>query len=158
MIFIFSPATPQTRRGVHSLGRLFIQYAMGFLSWRRGGLLRERGCARPIPFASSLPRAKCMTVCRSTSCSLTPSASSGGYDSDRFRARIAKAGGAAVIPSTRSRSQAIPYARDIYQERNLIERFFNMIKHFRRIAPRYAKTALSVASMPFLAGGVIWRR
>ena len=46
-----------------------------------------------------------------------------GYDSDRFRASIADAGAQAVIPSNRSRSQAIPYDKDLYKERNLVERF-----------------------------------
>jgi transposase len=81
-----------------------------------------------------------------------------GYDSDRFRASIARYGAEAVIPSTRSRSQAIPYDKYVYQERNLVERFFNKLKHFRRIATRYEKTALSFASMLFLVGAVIWLR
>jgi transposase len=81
-----------------------------------------------------------------------------GYDSDRFRAAIASARAEAVIPSTRSRSKAIPYDKHIYKERNLVERFFNKIKHFRRIATRYEKTALSFAAMLFLVGAVIWLR
>ena len=81
-----------------------------------------------------------------------------GYDANWLRARIAEAGGTAVIPSSRSRSQAIPYDRHIYQERNLVERFFNKIKHFRRIATRYEKTAVSFAAMLFLVGAMIWLR
>ncbi len=81
-----------------------------------------------------------------------------GYDSDRFRARIAQAGAEAVIPSIPARSQAIPYDKHTYGERNLVERFFNKIKHFRRIATRYEKTALSFASMLFLVGAMIWLR
>jgi transposase len=81
-----------------------------------------------------------------------------GYDSNRFRAAIANAHAEAVIPSTRSRSQAIPYDKHIYKERNLVERFFNKIKHFRRIATRYEKTALSFAAMLFLVGATIWLR
>ena len=81
-----------------------------------------------------------------------------GYDSDRFRACIAERGAEAVIPSSRSRSQAIPYDRYVYRERNLVERFFNKIKHFRRIATRYEKTATSFASMLFLVGAMIWLR
>lgn len=46
-----------------------------------------------------------------------------GYDSDRFRACISTAGAEAVIPSTRSRSQAIPYDKHVYQDRHLVERF-----------------------------------
>jgi transposase len=81
-----------------------------------------------------------------------------GFDSDRFRAHIAERGGQAVIPSTRSRSQAIPYDKHIYKDRNLVERFINKIKHFRRIATRYEKTALSFASILFLVGAMIWLR
>jgi putative transposase len=34
------------------------------------------------------------------------------------------------------------YDKHIYEERNLVERFFNKINHFRWIATRYEKTAL----------------
>jgi Transposase DDE domain len=67
-----------------------------------------------------------------------------GFDSDRFRASIEEIGAQAVIPSSRSRAQAIPYDKSLYEERNLVERFINKIKHYRRIATRYEKTALSV--------------
>ena len=69
-----------------------------------------------------------------------------GYDANWLRTRVAEVGAEAVIPSTRSRSQAIPYDKHIYRERNLVERFFNKIKHFRRIATRYEKTAVSFAA------------
>jgi transposase len=75
-----------------------------------------------------------------------------GFDSDRFRASIADVGAQAVIPSSRSRSQAIPYDEHLYEERNLVERFINKIKHYRRLATRYEKTALSFAPMLFLVG------
>jgi transposase len=81
-----------------------------------------------------------------------------GYDSDRFREVIATAGAEAVMPSNRSRSQALRYDEHVYKERNLVERFFNKIKHFRRIATRYDKTALSFASMLSLVGAMIWLR
>jgi len=81
-----------------------------------------------------------------------------GYDANWLRAHVAEVGAEVVIPSTRSRSQAIPYDKQIYQERNLVERFFNRIKHFRRIATRYEKTAISFAAMLFLVGAMIWLR
>ena len=81
-----------------------------------------------------------------------------GFDSDRFRASVAQVGAQAVIPSSRSRSQAIPYDKPLYEERNLVERFINKIKHYRRIATRYEKTVLSFASMLFLVGAMIWLR
>jgi transposase len=76
----------------------------------------------------------------------------------RFRASVAQVGAQAVIPSSRSRSQAIPYDKHLYEERNLVERFINKIKHCRRIATRYETTALSFASMLFFVGAMIWLR
>lgn len=81
-----------------------------------------------------------------------------GYDSDKFRAVIASKGAEAVIPPKRSRKETIPYDKDVYKERNLVERFFNKIKNFRRIATRYDKTALSFAAMLALAAAMIWLR
>jgi transposase len=81
-----------------------------------------------------------------------------GYDSDRFRACIAEAGAEAVIPSIPARTRAIPYDKHVYKERNLVERFFNKIKHYRRIATRYEKTAISYAAMLFVVGAMVWLR
>ena len=81
-----------------------------------------------------------------------------GYDSDRFRATVAAAGAEAVIPSIGARTKPIPYDKDTYKERNLVERFFCLIKQFRRIATRYEKTATSFAAMLFLAGAMVWSR
>ena len=81
-----------------------------------------------------------------------------GYDSDRFRAVICAAGAEAVIPSIGARTKPIPYDKDTYKERNLVERFFCLIQQFRRIATRYEKTATSFAAMLFLAGAMVWSR
>ena len=78
------------------------------------------------------------------------------YDSDRFRSILAAQHRTAVIPSNRSRSQAIPYDKELYKERHLVECFFNKIKQFRRIATRYDKTARSFLSMLCLAAAWIW--
>jgi transposase len=81
-----------------------------------------------------------------------------GFDSDRFRAVIATTGAEAVIPSNGSRKKVIAHDEYVYKERNVIERFFNKIKHFRRIATRYEKTAISFAAMLSLVGAMIWLR
>jgi transposase len=81
-----------------------------------------------------------------------------GYDNNRIRAVIALNGAEAVIPSLSSRSQAIPYDKHVYKDRNLVERFFCSIKQFRRIATRYEKTATSFAGMLCLAGAMVWLR
>jgi len=81
-----------------------------------------------------------------------------GYDSDRFRHVIAVAGAEAVIPSLGSRKAPIPYDKHTYKDRNLVERFFCLIKQFRRIATRYEKTATSFAGMLCLVGAMVWLR
>jgi transposase len=60
-----------------------------------------------------------------------------GYDADHLRTFIADdLGATAQIKQNPSRSgtKAIDWA--LYKERNLVERFFNQIKRFRRIALR----------------------
>ena len=48
------------------------------------------------------------------------------------------------------------YDRHIYKDRNLIERFCNRIKQFRRIATRYDKLARNYLSMLNLVCAYIW--
>jgi transposase len=62
-----------------------------------------------------------------------------GYDADRIRARLHYDGVEAVIPPIPSRAQKPSYDPVQYRERNRIERFFNKLKQFRRIATRYDK-------------------
>jgi len=35
----------------------------------------------------------------------------------------------------------LPFDKELYRQRNRIERFFNKLKHFHRIATRYGKPA-----------------
>lgn len=79
-----------------------------------------------------------------------------GYDADRIRARLSHDGIAAVIPSIRARRKALPYDQALYRERNRVERFFNKIKNFRRIATRYDKlSATFLASVHLVAAFLI---
>ena len=43
------------------------------------------------------------------------------------------------------------FSRRLYRERNLIERFFSKLKHFRRVATRYDKLAANFLAMVQLA-------
>lgn len=63
------------------------------------------------------------------------------YDIDHFRESLAEIGIQAVIPSKKNRLKPTVHDRHIYKERNIVERFFQKIKRFRRIATRYDKTA-----------------
>ena len=62
-----------------------------------------------------------------------------GYDSDGLREQIRRQGARPVIP-TRRGFRRRRYDRTRYRLRNVIERFFNRLKHYRRVATRYDKT------------------
>lgn len=81
-----------------------------------------------------------------------------GYDNDGFRTRLADAEVEAVIPPLGSRSVELAYDENAYGLRHRVECFINKIKHYRRIATRFEKTALSFLSMLHLAAAMIWLR
>jgi transposase len=64
-----------------------------------------------------------------------------GYDSNDLVQNIEARGGQAVIPPRENRTEQREYDHYLYRERNLVERFMNRIKHYRRVATRYEKTA-----------------
>jgi transposase len=80
------------------------------------------------------------------------------YDADHFREAIAAGAAQAVIPSSPSRSKAHPLDKALYRERHLVECCFNKLKHFRRIATRYEKTALNFGAMITIAAIALWLR
>ncbi len=79
-----------------------------------------------------------------------------GYDSDEFIETIGLSGATAVIPPRSHRKTPRQYDKHIYKERNLVERFFQKIKNFRRIATRYERLAQNYLSMLQLVATVIW--
>ena len=81
-----------------------------------------------------------------------------GYDADRIRARLALDGIEPVIPPISSRSQQLPYNKELYRGRNRVERFFNKLKQFRRMATRYDKLAKTFrAALHLIAAFLILR-
>ena len=64
-----------------------------------------------------------------------------GYDSKKLVGAIRARGAEAVIPSLSNRKEQRAYDKDLYQDRNLAERFWGKIKQHRRVATRYEKTA-----------------
>lgn len=64
-----------------------------------------------------------------------------GYDSKKLVDYIKSRGAEAVIPPRSNLKDQREYDRHLYKERNLVERFINRIKQFRRVATRYEKTA-----------------
>ena len=79
-----------------------------------------------------------------------------GYDSDDFIKKIQDQGAVAVIPPRCSRTEQRGYDRALYKERNLVERFFNKVKHYRRLATRYEKTSRNYLAFWQFACALLW--
>lgn len=77
-----------------------------------------------------------------------------GYDSDKILAYVRGQGAAAVIPPTSNRKTQRQYNRELYRERNLIERAFNRLKQWRRIATRYDRRSLYYLAALYLTAAV----
>lgn len=59
------------------------------------------------------------------------------YDSNAIRDLAVQRGAWANIPPKKTRTGSFPFSQRVYKQRNLIERYFNKLKHFRGIATRY---------------------
>lgn len=79
-----------------------------------------------------------------------------GYDADAIREELAQAGIEAVIPAKRNRKNPAPHDAVKYRWRNLIERMFNKLKNWRRVATRYDKTRESYLGFVTLAAVKLW--
>ena len=79
-----------------------------------------------------------------------------GYDSEAIVNVIEASGAKVVIPPKANRiiQRLCDFA--LYCERNLVERFFNKIKHYRAIATRYAKRARNYMAFVALVSSVLW--
>ena len=77
------------------------------------------------------------------------------YDADAFVDTLPQRGITPVIPpkANRKNPRACDFA--LYCERNLIERFFNKLKHFRAVATRYDKLARNFLAGVQLASAII---
>jgi transposase len=79
-----------------------------------------------------------------------------GYDTDGVLALVRAQGAVPVIPPTARRRVQRHYDRQLYKERNLIERAFNKLKCWRRIATRYDRRSLHFLAFLHLAAAVTW--
>ena len=80
------------------------------------------------------------------------------YDADWIRETIETQGATANIPDKVNRKHRHRFSKTLYRERNHVERFFNKIKHFRRVATRFEKHAENYLAMIKLAAIRIWLR
>lgn len=80
------------------------------------------------------------------------------YDSNAIRKIVGEKGAWANIPAMRHRKETFAFSSFVYRERNLVERFFSKIKHFRAVATRYEKHAENYLALVKLASIRIWLR
>jgi len=80
------------------------------------------------------------------------------YDSDALRDTLAERGAKANIKPMPNRVNIPKFNRQLYKKRNLIERFFNKLKHFRAVATRFEKHDANYLALVKLASARIWMR
>lgn len=80
------------------------------------------------------------------------------YDSDALRAEMDARGAWANIRAMPQRVIKPVFSRFLYKHRNLVERFFNKLKHFRAVATRYDQRDDNYLASVQLAAIRIWLR
>jgi transposase len=80
------------------------------------------------------------------------------YDSDALREALAKRRAKANIKPMPNRVNIPQFSKKLYRKRNLVERFFNKLKHFRAIATRFEKHDANYLALVKLASARIWMR
>jgi transposase len=80
------------------------------------------------------------------------------YDSDALRETLAARGAKANVKPMPNRVNIPKFNKRLYKKRNLVERFFNKLKHFRAIATRYEKHDANYLALVKLASVRIWMR
>lgn len=80
------------------------------------------------------------------------------YDSDATRQTVAERGAWANIKPMPNRKNVPAFSGFLYRYRNLVERFFNKLKHFRAVATRYDKDPENYLAAVKLASARIWMR
>ncbi|WP_327290135.1 IS5 family transposase [Streptomyces sp. NBC_01198] len=129
------------------------------------GQRHDRPCARPLLERIRVPR---ISLGRPR-CRPDQVIADKAYSSRGFSAYLSQRGIACTIPDkndqqrhrhNRGRHGGRPPAfdRQIYRQRNVVERCFNRLKGFRGIATRYDKTATSYEAAINLASLLLWAR
>ena len=77
------------------------------------------------------------------------------YDSAKILVYIAYHKALSVIPPRKNKAYKQRYNKLTYKNRNQVERFFQRLKNFRRVATRYDKLPSSFLSFVYLAATII---
>ena len=80
------------------------------------------------------------------------------YDSDAIRAKLAEQGALANIRPLSVRKDPPAFSPKVYKKRNLVERFFSKLKHFRAVATRFCRHDANYLASVQLAALRIWMR
>lgn len=80
------------------------------------------------------------------------------YDSDTLRETLSERGAWGNIRLMPNRKNRPAFSAWLYRYRNLVERFFNKLKHFRAVATRYDKRDDNFLASIKLASLRIWLR
>ena len=80
------------------------------------------------------------------------------YDSDVLRGTLAERGAWANVKPMPNRVNIPAFSSFLYRFRNLVERFFNKLKHFRAVATRFEKHDANYLALVKLASARIWMR
>jgi transposase len=80
------------------------------------------------------------------------------YDSNALRETLAARGARANVRPVPHRLKPPRFNKQLYRKRNLAERFFNKLKHFRAVATRYDKRDDNYLASVKLASIRIWMR
>ena len=79
-----------------------------------------------------------------------------GYDANYMVDAAKSIHAEAVIPPRSQRKTPREYDKELYKERNLIERMFNKLKNFRRVATRYDKLDIAYLGFVLVAAIYLW--
>lgn len=79
-----------------------------------------------------------------------------GYSSRKYRHYLRKRGVRTTIPRKKNEHRSGPFNRELYRQRNQVERLINRLKQFRRVATRYEKRASCYAAMLTIAMIFLW--
>ena len=102
-----------------------------------GGAIKRRGRGRPRRLPARIAADK-------------------GYSNKKIRLYLSKRGISITIPRKSNERHKGPFDKELYKQRNRVERLFNRLKHFRRIATRYEKRAVNYKAMLILAAILLW--
>jgi transposase len=80
------------------------------------------------------------------------------YDSDSLRRTLTERRAWANVKPMPNRKNIPAFSQFVYRYRNLVERFFSKIKHFRAVATRFEKHDANYLALVKLAAARIWMR